>query len=155
MRELIERFSYRYQLWREERESERWGPDPAQRNPLRYVAGGLLGLIILTIIGPFIFHRPLRVIDAFFIPAAVLFLILYSRQSRWAWHTCVAWVLFTFFIYWTLWLSGYSPYQARAHESILVTFVFHAALCAYFLVWLFRRRDSYFRYIAGVDPPET
>jgi hypothetical protein len=155
MRELIERFSYRYQLWREEQDAERWGPDPAQRNPLRYVAGGLVVGVILAVMEPFVFHRPARVLEIAFVPAALLFLIFYRTHSKWAWHICVVWVPFTFFTYWILRLAGYAPYLPRRHESILFTLSLHVALCAYFLIWLFRRRESYFRYIHTTSSPQT
>jgi hypothetical protein len=147
VRELIERFSYRYQLWREEQEAERWGPDSAQRNPLRYVAGGLLVGIILALIEPWLFHRPARVLDIAFVPAALIFLILYRRNSKFAWHICVFWVLFTFFAYWVFRLAGYQPYQPRAHENVSFTLLSHVVLCAFSLIWLFRMRERYFRYI--------
>src|SRR5713101_7430336 len=119
MRELIERFSYRFQLWQKERYGDRWGADPtAPRNPLRLVALVAVMSIILDATEPFVFYRRFDIVAIVRIPAALLFLILYQSKSRWAWHLVVVWVPFAFFAYLILWFSRYSWYQPRVHAPL-------------------------------------
>src|SRR5438128_1015278 len=109
MRELIERFSYRFKLWQHERYGDRWGADPrAPRNPLRIMAVLCVIFLILDATQPFFFHRAPYPLIFVRIPAALLFLMLYSSRSRWAWHVLVVWFLFSFVVYWTLRVAGYS-----------------------------------------------
>jgi hypothetical protein len=115
MRELFERFSYRYQIWRQERQGDYSEADPAARNPLRIIAMVTLIGVILDMADPFVFHRSPDILKIFFIPAGILFLTLYYSGSRWAWHLPVVWVVFVFFGYWSLRLVGYSPIS---HASI-------------------------------------
>src|ERR1700676_1116918 len=147
MRELIERFTYRYQLWREEQETERWDPDPTRRNPLRYVAGAAIIGVALGVAQPFVFHRAPQVLEIAAIPTALAFLILYYCHSRWAWHLCVAWILFAFIAYWILRVVGYAPYQPRprAPLSTVVILLLDVMVSAAVLYWLFHVRDRYFR----------
>jgi hypothetical protein len=108
MRELIERFTYRFQLWQRERY---YSPaDPTARNPLRFVAIVAVMSVILEVTEPFVFHRAFDVVAVIDISVAVLFLALYQSKSRWAWHLVVAWVPFTLLLYWILRLSGYARY---------------------------------------------
>ena len=58
MRELIERFSYRFELGREQERADRWGAFPgAPRNPLQFVAVVAIMSVILDATEPFFFHR--------------------------------------------------------------------------------------------------
>ncbi len=156
MRELIERFSYRYQVWREEQEAERWGPDPTHRNPLRYVAGAAIIGVILAIAEPFVFHRPPQVLEIVAIPVALAFLVLYSRYSKWAWYVCVGWLLFAFFTYWILQVAGYAPYQPRPRQpSVFIVLILHIILTAALLGWFFRVRERYFRFTKDASSPKT
>jgi hypothetical protein len=53
MRELIERFSYRFQLWQRERYGDHWSADPtALRNPLRFVALVAVISVIIDVTEP-------------------------------------------------------------------------------------------------------
>jgi hypothetical protein len=156
MRELIERFSYRFQLWQKERYGDYSPADPKCLNPLRYVAFAALALTIMDVAEPFIFHRAMDVISIMHIPVALLFLLLYQFRSRWAWHVVAAWVLLSFFGYWILRLSGLSRYQPRPHEpSIFFVVVFHAALCAGLFIWVWRARERYFRYLEDNRPNQS
>lgn len=95
MRELIERFSYRFQLWQRERHGNYSPADPAARNPLRFVAIVAVMSVILELTEPFVFHRAFDVIAIINISVAVVFLALYQLKSRWAWHLVLASVPFT------------------------------------------------------------
>jgi hypothetical protein len=157
MRELIERFSYRFQLWQRERYGDYSPADPSVRNPLRVVAIVAIISVILNATGPFVFHRAFDTLNILHISAALLFLILYQSKSRWAWHLVIAWVPFTVAAYWILRLSGYARYQPRVHSlagdliGALFQFVFLTAL----LVWLLRVRERYFRYIGDPTSHES
>jgi len=149
MRELIDRLSYRFQLWQRERYGDRWGADPtAPRNPLRFVAIVAVMAVILGVTEPFFFHRAVDVVAIIDISVAVVFLVLYQSKSRWAWHLVVAWVPFTLVHYWILRLSGYARYQPRVHSlaAEVIGDLFQFAFLAAVLVWLFRIRHRYFRY---------
>ena len=158
MRELIERFSYRFQLWKKERYGDRWGADPtATKNPLWLVAFVVLVGFVTDVAAPFVFHRALDTVSAIGIAMALAFLILYQSKSRWAWHLVVAWLVFAFLSYWILRFAGYSRYQPRVHSpmSEMVFAVVHVALTAALLVWFFRIRQRYFRYIEDARLPQT
>jgi hypothetical protein len=149
MRELIERFSYRFQLWQRERHGDYSPADPtAPRKLLRFVAIVAVMSVILGVTQPFVFHRAFDVVAIIDISVTVVFLALYQSKSRWAWHLVVAWVPFTLVLYWILRLSGYARYQPRVHSLVaevigdLFQFVFFAGV----LAWLLHVRDRYFRY---------
>ena len=148
MRELIERFTYRFQLWQRERYGDYSPADPTARNPLRFVAIVAVISVILEVTEPFVFHRAFDVVAVIDISVAVLFLALYQSKSRWAWHLVVAWVPFTLLLYWILRLSGYSRYQPRVQSfpAEIVGDLFQFAFFALVLLWLCRIRDRYFRY---------
>src|SRR5207249_12024292 len=117
MRELIERFSYRFQLWQRERYGDYSPADPkAPRNPLRFVAIVAVMSLVLEVTEPFVFHGAFDVVAIIDISVAVAFLALYQSKSRWAWHLLVTWVPFTLLLYWILRLSGYPRYQPRVHS---------------------------------------
>src|SRR5206468_368501 len=108
MRDLIERFSYRFQLWQKECYGDRWGADPtAPRNPLRLVAMVAVVWAILGLTEPFVFHRAFDLAGIIDTSIAVVFLGLYQWRSRWAWHLVVTWLLFTPLLYWILRLTGF------------------------------------------------
>jgi hypothetical protein len=158
MRELIERFSYRFQLWQKERYGDHWGADPtAPRNPLRFVAVVAVMSVILDATEPFVFHRAFDVVSFVRIPAALLFLILYQSKSPRAWHLVVAWIPFGFFAYWILRFTGYSLYQPRVHAPLsdFIAGLLHVALSAAIFVWLLRVRERYFRYIQDATSQQT
>ena len=148
MRELIERFSYRFQLWQRERYGDYSPADPTARNPLRFVAIVAVISVILGVTEPFVFHRTFDVVAMIHIFAAVVFLLLYQSKSRWAWHLVVASVLFTPVLYWILRLGGHARYQPRVHSlpgeviGVLLQLGFVVAV----LVWLFYIRERYCRY---------
>jgi hypothetical protein len=149
MRELIERFSYRFQLWQRERYGDYSPADPkAPRNPLRFVAIVAVMSVILEVTEPFVFHRAFDLVAIVDIFVAVIFLAFYQSKSRWAWHLVVAWVPFTLVLYWILRLSGYARYQPRVHSlaAEVIGDLFQFAFFAAVLVWLLRIRDRYFRY---------
>lgn len=117
MRELIERFSYRLQLWQKERYDDHLGADPtAPRNPLRFVALVAVMSAIIDVTEPLLFHRAFDVLAIVRIPTAVAFLVLYQSKSPWAWHVIIAWWPFAFFAFWMLRFIGYSRYQSRVHS---------------------------------------
>jgi hypothetical protein len=158
MRELIERFSYRFQLWKRERYGDRGGADPtALRNPLWLVALVVLVGVVTDAAEPFLFHRAFDAVSAIRVAIALAFLILYQSKSRWAWHVVVAWLPFAFFSYWTLRFAGYSRYQPRVHSpmSAIVTAVVDVVITAALLLWFFRIRDRYFRYIQYARRQQT
>jgi hypothetical protein len=158
MRELIERLSYRFQLWQKERYGDRWGADPtAPRNPLRFVAVIILVFLILDATEPFVFRRGLDILAIARIPTELLFLILYRSKSKWAWHLIVAWVPFAFFAYWILRFTGYSHYQPRvkAPLSEFIAGLFNAAFFVVVFVWLLRIRERYFRYSQDARSQQT
>jgi hypothetical protein len=149
MREFIERFSYRFQLWQRERYGDYSPADPtAPRNPLRFVAIVAVMSVILGATEPFVFHRAFDVVAIIDISVAVVFLLLYQSKSRWAWHLVVAWVPFTLLLYWILRLSGHARYQPRVHSltAEVIGDLFQFAFFAAVLVWLLHIRDRYFRY---------
>jgi len=149
MRELIERFSHRFQLWRRERHGDYSPADPtAPRNPLRFVAIVAVMSVILGVTEPFVFHRAFDVVAIIDISIAALFLALYQSKSRWAWHLVVAWVPFTLVTYWILRLTGYARYQPRVHSLAgeLIGDLFQFTFFAAILVWLFHIRVRYFQY---------
>jgi hypothetical protein len=149
MRELIERFNYRLQLWQRERYGDYSPADPtAPRNPLRFVTLVAVMSVILEVTEPFVFHRAFDVVAIIDISIAVVFLTLYQSMSRWAWHLVVAWVPFTLVLYWILRLSGYARYQPRVHSlaAEVITDLFQFAFFAAVLVWLLHIRDRYVRY---------
>src|SRR5437867_9415207 len=153
MRELIERFSHRFQLWRRERHGDYSPADPtAPRNPLRFVAIVAIMSVILDATEPFVFHRAFDVVAIMHISAALVFLALYQSKSRWAWHLVVAWLPFTVSAYWILRLSGYTRYQPRVYSlaSELIGVLFQVAFLAAVLFWLFHVRGRYLQYIEHV-----
>jgi hypothetical protein len=153
MRELIERFSYRFQLWQRERYGDYSPADLAARNPLRFVAIVAVMSVILGLTEPFVFHRAFDVVAIIDISVAVVFLALYQLKSRWAWHLVLASVPFTFVLYWILRFSGYARYQPRVHSLAfeLIGVLFQFAFLAVVLVWLLRVRERYFRYIEDAN----
>jgi hypothetical protein len=158
MRELIERFSYRFKLWQHERYGDRWGADPtAPRNPLRIMAVLCVFFLILDATQPFFLHRAPDPLIFVRIPAALLFLVLYSSRSRWAWQVLVVWFLFSFVVYWTLRIAGYPRFQPRGgavHFQIEFA-LFDGALTAAIVIWLFWTRERYFRYIEDCRAEKT
>ena len=158
MRELIERFSYRFQLWQKERYGDHSGADPtAPRNPLKFVALVAVMSVILDAMEPFVFHRAFDIVAIIRIPIALAFLILYQSKSPYAWHLVVAWLPLTFFAYWILRFAGYSRYQPRVHAPVseLIAAVLHVAITAAVLFWLFRARQRYLRYIEDARLQQT
>jgi hypothetical protein len=82
MGELIERFSYRFQLWRREQLGDQFGADPdAPRNPLRFVAYVAIFLLTLDALQIFTFYRAPDILLYFRLPVAIAFLILYRSKS--------------------------------------------------------------------------
>ena len=158
MRELIERFSYRFKLWQHERYGDRWGADPtAPRNPLRIMAVLCVFFLILDATRSFVFHRAPDALVFVRIPAALLFLVLYSSRSRQAWDVLVAWFVLTFVVYWSLRAIGYSRFQPHGATPLFsVGFaVFDVALTTALLIWLFRTRERYFRYLEDCRAEKT
>ncbi len=158
MREFIERFSYRFKLWRNERYGDHWGADPAApRNPLRIMAVLCVLFLVLDAIDPFFFHRAPDALAFVRIPATLLFLVLYSSRSRWAWHVLVGWFALSFVVYWTLRATGYSRFQPRvgAAQFQLAFALFDVALTAAVLIWLFCIRDRYLRYVEDFRAQKT
>jgi hypothetical protein len=150
MRELIERFTYRLQLWQRERYDDYSPADPtALRNPLRFVAVLAVMSIILDATEPFVFHRAFDMVPFVRIAVALAFLILYQSKSQYAWHLVIAWVPFAFFGYWILRFTGYSLYQPRVHSSLayVIFGMLHLGISLGIFVWLVRIREHYFRYI--------
>lgn len=149
MRELIERFSYRFQLWQRERYGDHSPADPtAPRNPLRLVAIVAVISIIVGVTEPFVFHRAFDVVGIMGISVALVFLVLYQARSRWAWHLVAAWLPFTLVLYWILRFAGYARYQPRVHSPAaeVIGVLFQLTFSAAVLVWLFYIRERYFRY---------
>ncbi|PYL27771.1 MAG: hypothetical protein DMF45_11195, partial [Verrucomicrobia bacterium] len=63
MRELIQRFTYRFQIWQRERYGDYSPADPtAPRNPLRFVAIVAVMSVTLEVTQPFVFHRAFDVV---------------------------------------------------------------------------------------------
>jgi hypothetical protein len=154
MRELIERFSYRFRLWQKERYGDYLPADPAiPRNPLRIVAIVAIISVVLGMAEPFLFHRAFDVGAIIGIVVPVVFLALYRLKSRWAWHLVVGWLPFTLLLYWVPRLAGYGRYQLRVHSTAadVIGVVFQAVFFAVVLVWLFRIRQRYLRYIEDVS----
>ena len=154
MREFIERFGYRFQLWKRERYGDYSPADPiAPRNPLRFVAIVAVMSVILGVAEPFVFHRAFDVVAIVNISVAVVFLALYQSKSRWAWHLVVASVPFTLVLYWILRLAGYARYEPRVHSlaAEVIGILFQVAFLAAVLVWLLHIRDRYFRYIENAE----
>ena|ERR1700719_727890 len=150
MRELIERFSYRFQEWQKERYGDRWGADPtAPRNPLRFIAIVAAISVALGVTEPLVFHRAFDVASIIDIGVALAFLVLYQSKSRWAWHLVVAWLPFGILLYWLLRLAGYTRYQPRVHSfaAELIGSLFQFLFLAIILWWLLRVRERYFRYV--------
>lgn len=158
MRELIERFNYRFQLWQKERYEDHWGADPAaSRNPLRFVAVVAVISLVIDATEPLVFHRAVDIAGIIRIPVALVFIILYQLKSRWAWHLIVAWWPFAFVAYWLLRFAGYLRYQPRVHSvAFNLGFIFFdVALFVAVLIWLIRARDRYFRYIQDAAAQQT
>jgi hypothetical protein len=149
MRELIERFSYRFQLWQRGRYGDYSPADPTARNPLRYIAIVAVISVIFGLTEPFVFHRAFDVVAIIGIFVAVVFLAIYQAKSRWAWHLVVAWLSFAPLLYWILRLTGYARYQPRIHSlaADITGVLFQLAFVAAVFVWLFHVRGRYFRYV--------
>ena len=145
MRELFERFSYRFQLWQKERSDE----PAAGGNPLRIFA--VVAVISLVADAYYIFgeHR----IDAMIVVgaiAAIAFLFLYARHSIWAWYLVVIEGPVFLLLYWLLLAMGglsRPPRPAPVGFHIGVT-AFQIALLMGVTIWLFMLREPYSRYIA-------
>ena len=149
MRELLERFGYRFQLWQKERYGDYSPADPATpRNPLRIIAIVAVISVVLGVTEPFVFRRTFDVVAVIDIFVAVAFLALYRSKSRWAWHLVVGWLPFKLLLYWVLRLAGYARYQPRAPSiaAEIIGVFFQLVFVAAVLVWLFRIRDRYLRY---------
>jgi hypothetical protein len=148
MRELIERFSYRFQLWQRARYGDYSPADPTARNSLRFVAIVAVMSVILGLAEPFLFHRAFDIVAIIHVFAAVAFLALYRSESRWVWHLVVAWVPFTALAYWILRVSGDAHHQPRVDSlaSELIGGLFQFLFLTAVLVWLFHARERYFRY---------
>jgi hypothetical protein len=158
MRELIERFGYRFQRWQRERYGDRWGADPtAPRNPLRFVAIVAIISVIQGVAGPFVFHRAFEVIIIIDISVALAFLALYLSKSRWAWHLVIAWVPLGAVLYWIWRVCGYARYQPRVHSPVwdLVGVLFQFAFVFAVVWWLVRIRQRYLDYIVYARSEET
>jgi hypothetical protein len=147
MREFIERFTYRFQLWQKERQ---WIGEPSGGgNPLRIFAF----VAVVTIIGDlyyvFMQHRidamiALRMITA---PA---FLVLYVRFSIWAWYLAVAEGPIFLLLYWLLLAMGglSRPLRPVSPGFQIGITIFQLVLLVGIMVWLFTLREPYSRYIA-------
>ena len=87
MRELLERFTYCFQLWQKERQ---WMGEPAGgANPLRVFAF----VAVVSLIGDACYVFGQHRIDAMIIFRTIslfVFLVLYLRLSIWAWYLVVA-----------------------------------------------------------------
>ena len=149
MRELIDRFGYRFRLWQGERYGDYSAADPTARNPLRVVAFVAVMSVVLGLTEPFVFHRAFDLVALINIALAAVFLALYRLKSHWAWHLVLGSVPFTLLLYWVLRLSGYAHYQPRVHSfaAEAIGICFQLAFFIAVLVWLFHIRDRYFRYI--------
>ena len=136
MHEFVERFSYRFQLWRRERYGDYSPADPTARNPLRFVALVAVISVILGVTQPFLFNRAFDLVAIIDISVAVVFLALYQSKSRWAWHLVVAWLPFGILLYWVLRLGGYARYQPRSHSlaAELIGSLFQLLFCCRALV---------------------
>ncbi len=158
MRALLDRFTYRFQLWHRDRYGDRWGAGPtAPRNPLTVIAVLSVIFLILDATEPFVFHRRLDILAFVGIPATLAFLVLYWSASRWAWHVPVGWMVFSFVAYWSLRFGGYAPYQPQAAAARFpVAFaLFDIVLTAGTLIWLFWIRERYFQYVSDSRSNET
>src|SRR2546429_354247 len=97
LRDIIERFAGRFEIWRDERQGGPAGPrsgdKPPYRNPLLW---GLVGAIV-SLLPPYHIRSS---IDILLLAAAVLFIILYIIHSRFAWHVLAAaiFVVFPLFV---------------------------------------------------------
>ena len=150
MRELIERFGYRFQLWQKERYGDYSPPDPAvPRNPLRLIAAITVIGLALDILDPLLFHRAPGLLRIIGFPVSVVFLVLYFSKSKWAWHLAFGWIPFAFITYWILRLAGYSRYQPRSHTPTfeVIFELLYVAVCIGVLIWFRSIRARYFRYI--------
>src|SRR5437879_5244435 len=103
MRELLERFTYRFQLWQKERQGI--GEPSGGGNPLRIFAFVAVVSIISDLYYVFMQHR----IDAMIVLrmiTAPAFLVLYVRSSIWAWYLAVAEGPIFLLLYWLLLAVG-------------------------------------------------
>jgi hypothetical protein len=157
MRELIERFSYRFQLWQKERYGDQWAADPAvPRNPLRVFAVIALVSIAADLYYILFQHRVDALIVLGLISGAA-FLVLYIRCSAWAWHLTVAQGPVFLLLFWLLFFLGGLSHPPRVHNVgfMSVVFLFQVALLVGVIVWLFWIRESYLRYVQDASSPKT
>ena len=158
MRELIQRFGYRFQLSQRERYGYHLPADPtAPQNPLRLVAIVAIISVIIGVTEPFVFHRAFDFIAIIDISVACLFLVLYVSKSRWAWGLVVAWLPLGAVFYRILRVCGYARYQPRVHSPVwdLVGVLFQFAFVFAVVWWLVRIRQRYLDYIVYARSEET
>ena len=152
MRELFERFSYRFQLWQKERSDE----PAAGGNPLRIFAV----VAVVSLVGDAYYIVGQHRVDAMIIlgiVSAAAFLFLYARLSMWAWYFVVIEGPVFLLLYWLLLAVGglsRPPRPAPLGFHIAVS-VFQIALLVGVMVWLFMLRGPYSRYTKDVRSPKT
>jgi hypothetical protein len=133
MRETVQRFTERYQLWLDEQRGDR--PSRSDRNPLWWAAVGSFAALL----PPYHF---LAFVDYLPRVAALVFLGLYFAKSRLAWHVLAADILLIGPVYFLL--SPAWRLQIVLHPGIVW---FPLAGTVVFGALLFWSRRRYLLYV--------
>ena|ERR1700686_112928 len=133
MREVVDRFVGRYQVWRDQR---------ARHNPLNVPAAIAALGIAQSVYDVFIRHH-LTWRYPLFTAIDIAFLVLYLRRLPWAWFILPAWGVGILTA-----LPSVFALPSRYPTSVLVLSAFLAfALGAGCIVWGFAIRSRYYSYI--------
>ena len=145
MRELIERFKGRYEIWRGEQRAERGGTDT---NPLHIIAAVAAFSLILRVYDLTKSHRvDWRLVESVLID--VPFLILYLRRSSLAWLALPAWLV-GFVLYLPTAYARVPP--GRPHWPIML---FMLAFAAGGIVFTYFIRSRYHSYLGQYHSEEA
>ena len=142
MRELIERFAYRYQIWRDEHRAERGRHD---RNPLIPFAIIAVALVAWDIYGAISSHHiEWRTIEVNLL--FIAFLVLCVWRPRWAWIMFLFWG--ATMVIESPWVYTLQSYRCPAYVRLISALFFAAMGVAAFLYgFVIRRRyESYRAY---------
>jgi hypothetical protein len=121
-------------------------------NPLRLLA--VLAIIFLAMDALRLFsHHTLSFVGIARVILNIAFLLLYMRRSPFAWHIAVAVGPAVLVVYLFLYFTGGDIYRPRHHAREVMTIwaIGEVIVLAVFLIYLFRIRGPYLRYVSHGD----
>ena len=142
MREIIERFTGRYQIWRDEQRADRSGPDKNPYVVFAWVAGAFLAWDIYKLAtGQSLSWRSMSA-DAMFLA----FVALCVWKPRWAWVMFLVWG--TTMVIESPWVYMLEPYRHPARVRFISALLFAVmGLAAFAYGFIIRRRyETYCAY---------